>query len=84
MPHHIKTKSTWQQLKRSVNEQLLVTLGIISLCILLLALNTPPWLSLSLALLLIFIQLLLYIQTYFFALLKAKSEAGADDTRSMD
>ncbi|RNC92410.1 MAG: hypothetical protein ED555_04800 [Allomuricauda sp.] len=84
MPNNIKTKTTWRRLKRSVNEQLLVTLGILSLCILLLALNTPPWLTLSLALLLIFIQLLLYIQTYFFALLKAKSEAGANDSGSID
>jgi len=49
-----------------LNEQMLLTLGILSLCTLLLVLGIPSWMALSLGILLILTQLILYIQKSFF------------------
>lgn len=77
-----KTTFTKTGLARSINEQMLVTLGIISLCTLLLGLRTPLWLAISLGALLIFIQLILYLQTRFFSSMKIDLELDTDDIKN--
>jgi len=64
-----------------VYQQMRLTLGILSLSILLLVLGTPSWLTLALAMLLIFIQLILYLQTLFFSSTKFDLELDSDEVK---
>ncbi len=71
------SQTNWKSAK-ILNEQMLLTLGILSLCILLLVLGTPLWMALALAILLIFIQLILYLQKSFFSFTNLNLELDSD------